>query len=469
MSGPMITTPATPATAAAAATPPRPRGRFYRLAIPAAALAVFAAFALLWAAGLQPVGNAALRLVGVEPGSIPFLDTEAILAAAQCQRHGLDVYLADPCDVLGRPHVYSPLWLAAVPPGLGAAAAPWVGAALDLVFIAALALLIRPRSRGELLIWAVAVFSPMTLYAVERANNDLVIFLFVVGAGLLQARSRGWRLASYALLTGAALLKYYPAVLLSLAARERRRDALLVAGGAAVAAALFAARYHAVIGGALANIPRASYYADSFSAENLPFGLATGLPLVAAPTAVAIGLFATMAALATVWLRRATALLDGAELDWASADARFGAIGGLLLTGCFFAGQNINYRGVFFLFALAGLLRLRAAGARQQAARRFLSKLIGASLFLMWNECFRRALLALLAAQPDNRAVVVFWVVRELLWWWVIAGLGAVALCCLQRLPLAGEGAAWLARLGRGLRGACLAARGSLHPLARRD
>jgi hypothetical protein len=448
--GPMNSLPAAPA----------PRRRpIYGVAIPFFAFSLFAVFALLWAAGLQELGKEALRLIGVVPGPFPFLDAHAVLAAAECQRRGIDVYLANPCDFFGRPHVYSPLWLALVPRGIGTAATPWVGAGLDLMFIASLGWLMRPSTSRESAVFAVAVFSPATVYALERANNELVIFLFVLAAGLLQGGSRRRRLFSYALLVGAALLKYFPAVLLSLVARERRRDALIVVAGAALAAAAFAAAYHGVIGKALANIPPLSYYADSFSARNLPFGLATGLPLLKDPLPAAVALFAIMTALWLVWLRRAALRLDGADVDWTTSEVRFAAIGGLLLTGAFFAGQNVDYRAIHFLFVLPGLWQLRAA-VRQPAARRFLSQLIAAALFLMWEECVRQALLAAFDAQPGDRIAMMFWVVREWLWWWTIAGVGGVAFCHLKRLPLMREGAAWLAaRHGVGRRSVRVAAR----------
>lgn len=434
-----------PISAVPAVLPAR-RLLLYRSVLPLVALALFAAFALLWADGRQAIGIAALRLLGVEPGPFPFLDTHAVLSAAECQRHGVDVYLTNPCDVYGRVHVYSPLWLTLVPRGVGVAATPWIGVTLDLLFILALAALIRPRTRGELAACAIAVFSPTTLYLLERANNELVIVLLAIGAGLLLSRARGWRLVSYALLVGAAALKYYPAVLLCLVARERRRDAVLVAGGAAITLALFVVGYRDLLGQALANIPRASYYTDSFSAQNLPFGLATGLPMLGDPRPFALALFALMAGLALVWLRRAAGLLAAAAgLDWSTPEARFAAIGGLLLTACFFAGQNVDYRGVYLLVALPGLLRLRADAP--PAARRLLSRLIAVALFQMWEECFRRGLLAALAAQPGDRAAMVFWVVRELLWWWLIAGVAAVAICHLMRLPLLRDGPRWIGRI----------------------
>ena len=36
-----------------------------------------------------------------------------------------------------------------------------------------------------------------------------------------------------------------------------------------------------------------------------------------------------------------------------------------------------------------------------------------------------------------SRAEVFFWIGRELVWWWLVAGLAAIMLSYLRRLPLA--------------------------------
>jgi hypothetical protein len=427
------------------------RGRWaYRLAVPAAALGAFAIMALLWALGWQSVGMALLRGLGVEPGIIPFLDAHAVLAAAECQRRGIDVYLTNPCDVLGRPHVYSPLWLTLVPVGVTATATAWVGAVLDVLFILGLAALIQGRGKGETAVMMVAVFSPMTVYALERANNDLVVFLLVLVAGLLLERSRPSRLCAYAVLLGAALLKYYPVVLLALIARERRRDALIAAAGAVTTAVVFVAAYHDVIGPALSNTAKIasglSYYTDSFSSRNLPFGLATGLARLHVVALIAIVLFAVLTAFAVARVRRTVVLFDSAGIDWSTSEMRFAAIGGLLVTTCFFTAQNVGYRGIFLLFVLPGLVQSRRV-VDSVAARRFLTCMVGALLFLMWGECFRRGLLGAFHETPGGRVAMVFWVVRELVWWWLIAALAALVACYFARLPLLADGAAMLARV----------------------
>ena len=184
-------------------------------------LSLYAIMAGLWLSGAHSLYFGALRVLGIEPFSFPFLDTHAILAAAECGRQGIEVYLSNPCDALGRPHAYSPLWLTIVPESLGTGAAGWVGASLDLVFLLSLIVVLRPRTGRELLILGAAAVSPMTVYALERANNDLVVFLLVICGAMLFSAPRPFRLSSYGLFVGAGILKYYPLALLVLAARCR--------------------------------------------------------------------------------------------------------------------------------------------------------------------------------------------------------------------------------------------------------
>jgi Glycosyltransferase family 87 len=429
-------------------------GWAYRLAIPFALLCTFGFFALLWTTGQRTIAEDIVRFFGVKPAPFPFFDTHAVLAAAECQQRGVDVYVVNPCDAWGRLHVYSPLWLTLIPGAIGTPATPWVGAALDLLVILALPFLLRPRTTNELAIFAAAALSPVMLYALERANNDLVVFLLVLAAALLQtAATRGWRFCSYGVLIGAALLKYYPAVLLVLAGRERRRDAVLIAFVSVAAAALFAYAYAEVLGRALANIPHLPYFTASFSAKNLPFGLA--VEMFRLPAIAALVIYAAMCAVALVWLRRAAAALDAADLDWASDDARLAAIGAIVIVGCFFAGQNDYYRCVFFLFTLPALTRWRRqttpAGS---AVHQLLTRLLTAIVFLMWSEFFHRAPIGLFGDRAGFYPAMLFWLLREFVWWWVIAGLGAIALGFVRRLPVLSDRviATWLGSVGAAAR-----------------
>ncbi len=421
----------------------------YRLAIPIGVLCLYAIMAGLWLSGAHSLYFGSLRLLGVEPFSFPFLDTHAVLSAAECGRQGIEVYLSNPCDALGRPHAYSPLWLAIVPGSLGISATGWVGASLDMAFLLSLTVVLRPRTAGELFILGAAAVSPMTVYAVERANNDLAVFLLVMCGAILFTAPRSFRLFSYGLFVTAGLLKYYPLVLLILVAREKRRDALVTAAAAGFTLILFGVAFFPELRTALTSIPAASsYFTDAFSARNLPFGFAEALAGGDYRILIAAALMGALSGLAVARTLRTVRLLEREQLDWAAGETQFLVIGGLLVAACFFAGQNIAYRGILLLPVLSGLVCLHRS-VKDREVRRFCGQMIAAALFVMWEECFRRALHAMSTPVPgeglSSRAEVLFWLGRELVWWWLVVGLAALVLSYLRRstsVEILGRGAA---------------------------
>lgn len=420
----------------------------YRLAVPAAVLCVYGALAALWHWGPRSLYFDALQFVGFQPFRFPFLDIQAILSAAECQRLGVDVYLVNPCDALGRPHVYSPLWLVITPGFLDTQATMWVGLTLDLLFILSLAAVIRPTTCGEILVLGLAALSPMTVYALERANSDLIVYLLVILAWMLDRAPRPYRHGAYSLYLTAGLLKYYPLVLLALVARERRRDALVIAGAAGSALILLVGYDYAELARALANIPALSYFSDSFSARNLPFGFAEALAGVGPRPMMGLLLLSLLVAVAIARLRRTLGLLDAVTLDWEEREAQCLVVGALLLMACFFAGQNVDYRGVYFVLVVPGLVHLHRS-VRKTAIQRFGAQMIAAALFLMWGDFFRHAIHAAFTPGDGlNLPEVYFWIGRELVWWWLVAGLAAIVLLYFRQLPLVRDSIAALGRLG---------------------
>jgi len=410
----------------------------YRLALPAVMLCTYGAMAMLWYWGPRSLYFDILGFMGLEPFRFPFLDIHAVLAAVECQRQGMDVYVSNPCDIIGRPHVYSPLWLVVTPALLGTKDTRGVGLALDLLFIASLVTVLRPRTTRELWVYGLAVLSPTTVYAIERANNDLVVFLLILSGGMLLTVRQPYRLFSYALLLVSGLLKYYPLALLVLLIRERRRAALALLILLGVFLISFGMYFRLELAKALANIPAQSYFADSFSAQNLPFGvgeiLASGFSLAL----IAVSLSGALFLMAGARALRVVRLLGRHKLDCNGKEMRLLAIGGILLGACFFAGQNINYRGIYFLLAIPGLVALHRS-TDKMVLRQFYAQMIAAALFLMWEEFFRRALHAIVILVPNRGLIyaeVCFWIGREFVWWWLIAGLAAIVLTYLQQLPL---------------------------------
>jgi hypothetical protein len=219
------------------------RSVYFRRIFPAAVGGMlFLIMTGLWLTGAHGPYFAFLHALGVQAFRFPFLDTHAVLAAVECHRMGIDVYTVNPCDVLGRLHVYSPLWLHLSVLPISTTWTGPVGFLLDVAFLMALAMLPAARGPMGVLVVTVAVASPAVAYALERGNNDLAMFLFALAAGRLAMRGPRLRLLGHALGVLAAALKFYPVMVLTLACRERwpRGLTILVAAGAVLAACLLA-------------------------------------------------------------------------------------------------------------------------------------------------------------------------------------------------------------------------------------
>jgi len=429
---------------------------------PLAALFVFFLLSALYAFGARDVYAAVMSHWGIEPFpfDITFGDMQGLLAAWQCDRLGTDVVVSDPCDILHRPFNYSPLWLVASPLGLGIGATKAAGWLSGLAFLLSLFLLPPPRRARELPFVILATLSTMVAFAVERGNPDLMIFMLALAMGYLALRSSRWRFFAYGVGLVAGLLKYYPLTLLALTVRERVSTFVVVNVVALALVVAFAAGYHADIARGLPTIASGIYYGDMFAAKNLPFGIAETVlgsgDATAADASPPHLLGLVLEALLLLFCAANSArLIRGSGLRQGLAtltprESIFLAIGGVLIIGCFFAGQNVGYRGIFLLLVLPGLLAVarNAPDKATQGLLKFASVLI---VLLMWGEFFRTNLIfALRGFHLGEGAVLAgwlgFWLLRELAWWWAISVLAAATLWLLSQSPVGRWASSVLAR-----------------------
>ena len=408
---------------------------------------------------------------GAAPFRTPFLDIHAVTAAVQCHRLGFDVYVQNPCDVFGRVHGYSPvwLWLAVLP--ITTAWDNALGLGLVLLFLVALAFLPPGRDRRRTMLITLGAVSSATMFALERANVDLLMFVMAMlairshtAAGQsgedgfpVIARSEatpgpspaacaqsptqrvtGWRLLrsarndreirhggiasrappialrtmGYAVSLLAGMLKFYPIVLLVLAVRERLVTCLVVWAVAVGVIALWFALDGTEILRGMANIPFTHPFDDNvFGAHNLPFGLAELLGL---PHAAAIVL---QVVLLVIVLGLAAALVRRVQVHaLTEAESLYLLAGSALLVSCFVMAQNVSYRGICFLFVLPALA----------VCRRGTAWLI---VLLMWNSGLRPVIDAI--TEWSSLAGILrpgIWLVRELAWWGVMTVLASLLL-----------------------------------------
>lgn len=359
--------------------------------LPTLLVAIWAGYFLVALAAVQD-SSTARSLTGLYPIEPTFADIHAILAAIQCNAQGYDTYVANPCDVYGRPHVYGSLWLALGALGVGDWPLMWVGIAVDLAF-AGVVLFVLARAGvrrwQEALVWLAALASPPVVLALERANNDLVMFVLIALVAMLVEKGTTVRLVLALLLASVcALLKFYPLIILALPAivpiawLHTRPRVLAYAGLClgVIAATVYEMQKAILviphpdgvmaIGGNLLFLP----YLDPLPAKILSLGIG---------------------ALMVVLCAGYRAFHFGEAHDAAVSSGRPGgftnilfALGGLIVLSTFVVSGSFPYRWIFVLMVLPGLIEVVAHKRPHESngrVRRAIALLaIASALFVMW-------------------------------------------------------------------------------------
>jgi hypothetical protein len=388
---------------------------FVRRIIPAVVgLALFVLLATLWLTGAQRPYMAFFRLLGLDPFAFPFLDTHAVLAAIECHRLGIDIYAANPCDVLGRFHVYSPLWLHL---GVLPVDTDWtnvLGIALDLAFFACLTMLPPPERLAGTAVMIAAVVSPAVVFGLERANNDLLIFIFATLTGCLVLQS-GWpRLLGYLCIVFAAVLKFYPVTLFVLAWREPWLRGLLIVALALVALAACLLPEATSLLRMLPLVPT-----GKIGAMSLPIGLMERLHWPPWSRFALLGLLLLVALPRSM---RWSSQIQSGLTRLPEAERVFLTIGAALIVGCFLAGQSVGYRAMHLLFVLPALLAL-ASGPGTRLARLAITLVLG----VLWADVFR--------TQPGPLDDLMR--LADQCAWWIVVTILAATLLALLRTSVA--------------------------------
>lgn len=367
-----------------------------------------------------------MTLLGINDSGRWFLDSFAILAANDAVRLGLDPLGPNPIDILGRGHVYSDWWLFLGHLGLTRDHNFWFGITSVGLFLLVALVGLKPGSYQEALLATLMMLSPPFLMAINRANNDLLIFALVGGGLLLLQPAMGaWRWCvlgvAVALATG---LKYYPLVAMAafgLMVRPMRLMLVITSGvGLLVLGALNLVADDVPWG--MFELPESVYI---FGAPELLRDLALGRLGTTLLALLIIGLVGCGLA-----AKRITSGL--ADEDTGSIRMRMMfAMGALLLTGCFIAGNSYAYRWIFALWLWPWLWQRAQGGTRSQSARLALI-LAGISLWADGLFCLSINLWGALNVETYERwreawmycTHPVNWLLMGLLAGWLIDALG---------------------------------------------
>jgi hypothetical protein len=330
-------------------------GRSVVLGCVALYLSVVTGLRVLWDADIWP------RL-GVPSGPSIFFDARNVAAAVECSRLGYDPLAENPCDPWDRTMFYPRVWLLLRVTGLEQRHTLLFGAVVVTLFVLSLLLLLPRLGLVEGLIVAAAACSPAVMFAVERANMDLVIFSGLALAAVVWRRgTAAAEYAAVAIVLLMAVAKLYPAVAL-LAFLAARRRATRAAAGVAL---LFFVAYVVATRDDVATISstatQGQYY--SYGARILLGLIYQGVVgdqwggsrtlaqvlVILAVVLLALGLW--------LWLRYRSHPAPAVGPLPETADLIAFRMGSLVYLGTFVIGNSFDYRLVFLLLTLPLLLR----------------------------------------------------------------------------------------------------------------
>jgi hypothetical protein len=397
-----------------------------------------------------PFYYSVLLFWGIAPWSYPFLDGEFVFTMKDCWEKGYDVYVNIPCDSIPTNSLaYSPLWPRLPLPTDKLARIP-VGIVTDVLLILSVSIFLpRARSVFDAVLISLALLSTMLVFALERNNVDVWLYLMITAGVLLYLKGGSTTYTSYGLFFFATLLKYYPIAILVLALKERPRIVLLIAGLCVVGLLIFYLTFRTELPRSLANIPLGRPFGDLVGIMNLPRGLieiAAGmLKLSKSIEIITVHLMRgvlTISVLACGWWVAQQRPFRLAFQKLSSADATWLVMGCSIMTACYLAGQSVGYRGIYLLPVITGLLALR-----RHCEGRLLSIVsfaVAALIPLMWMEAIR-VWSGIAVGKIDPSMHVLWWVsttvwtIRELLWLALAGVMSAVLIVFMEKSTSAGR------------------------------
>lgn len=419
-----------------------------QLVAPGLVIALALLCILLWISGGEAVVMAVMRVVASNYQRAPFTDASAVLGVMQCYREGVDIYVSNPCDIpLGRPHVYSSVWLLGARTSITPASTMIVGTFMLLAFCLSMFLLPPARSRRAAILQTAAALSNAVIFSLFQANADVIIFVMIVVAAALVQRMLLLRIAGYALILAAASLKFYPLTLMVIALRERIWTFMTVSAFSLVAFAVFVWIYGSDVLRALRVVPTGwitQMYGATIIAAGLPIFPNGIRNVISAPPLTSLGLALTaglsILCIGTSILVTRVRSIDLALRGLPSQEKCFALLGCIIMVSCFFSGQNLRYRDIFLLMLLPAWSNL-ATSTQPRVVKMLFGSATLLAISLMWAVLVENGIDHALTVLhvPEwigGPAVALTWLMRELLRWVLVSVMLVTTICLVSELDL---------------------------------
>jgi hypothetical protein len=312
-----------------------------------------------------------------------FIDWYALLAASDCKALGMDPFKENPCDIIGRKHIYGSVWLYLSNFGLSRADLFWSGLSFFVLpYILTASLTLNPRTLKQSILALSLILSPASLIGIERANADIGIYsLLFIGAILLLSGRFSLKLTGLVCIFITGPMKLYSFAALTTIITMKKKSHLLVFLSIAIASValyIWIAWDEIVLLNEVIGRPK---YGPVFGAELLFHRLNQiqafkPLYIISTQTATIIA-----AGITTIVALSFKHIFNGS-----SAPARETVLlvaGSSILTATFFLNTNYDYRCIFIIFTIPYLCLRQGCVAKLA---------IGLSIYVMWASRIHYAL-----------------------------------------------------------------------------
>ncbi len=286
----------------------------------------------------------------------PFADMRVITAGAECIRLGYDVLIENPCDPWQRPMNYPRIWSIVASWGINQNSTIIMGTLCGLLFLILVFLVIKRLNYTEALLYGLILCSPSIMLAVERGNNDLIIFM-ILGIALLAMQTNYLYLnyLSLVMIIFASIIKLYPIfTILSFLRMKKQKFIFFLTSTITLFVIYVIANFNSLILVSKAT-PRSKVL--SYGGK-VVFDIITDRNFASSfkwiMTPLMIFLLSLIILISLFLIRRDDRLNKINDLNLNQIDAF--RVGSSIYIGTFFIGNNWDYRLIFLLFTVPQIL-----------------------------------------------------------------------------------------------------------------
>ena len=326
---------------------------------------IFQAFVLVtWAPLERGVYKNTFESLGIIALPIPYGDFLTISEGVQFYEQGGDPYSEGSYDFIGRRFNYPPVWLEFSFLGMPPEGVRYVYITFATLFSLALALLFSGRGGWGHLGALPFVFSPPVFLALERCNNDLLMFFLIVLGIWILGKSRGaageW-LASLPLIL-ATILKVFPVFAFYVYLRNGWKKSFSFLVPIGVVCALYFVSIKPILSMIHENTPWSAVL--SFGLNVLPYYFSLKLPdspLIQGPYLLMVA-WIVASVLLFIGYRLGKTGIAETSVRYDSFAGNLFRAGGAIYIAAYFMGSNYDYRLIFLLLTLPMAFQMVSSG-----------------------------------------------------------------------------------------------------------